>query len=511
MKSFLQSIFVVLVFSNLAIAQLPTNVPTNGLEAWWGFNANSADSSGNGNHLTNNGAVGATDRYSNSNSALAFNGTSNYLTIAAPSFQFGETSSFSISFWVNHNSTTGGWVYGSGLNLAQGGSGRFCHFSAFTSFPTLQWRTNEQGSPWIIASASNHAINVWEHWVFVYVNKSMTMYKNGVQAGTATYTYTGATTASMPFHIGTLFTQAGSFFPGSMDDFGIWSRALTQAEIDLLYINCNAGVSTQPSDFASAPGGDAQFGVGIVNPGLTFQWQSDNSGSFQDLSNNTTYQGVNADTLNITSVTAAMNGTNFRCIVSDPNVCQDTSMSATLEICGTVTNQPISQSILVNTPVAFGVSSSDTGASYQWQFSAGGAFSDLINATPYSGVKSDTLKISNPTFSYDGNQYRCIVNSSICFDTSSIAILNVTDGTSLMERALLKVQVFPNPAKDALNLSIPSTYLNSNFRITNTLGQSLYSGKLTDINMALDLSEFAVGNYILVIEDKDRITFSVID
>lgn len=511
MKSILKSIVLVLLFSNSAFSQLPGNVPTNGLEAWWGFNGNAADSSGNGNHLTNNGPIGATDRYTNLNSALAFNGSSDYLTIPSPSFQFGETSSFSISFWVNHNTTTGGWVYGSGLNLTQGGSGKFCHFTAFTGFPTMQWRTNEQGSPWIIASSTNHATNVWEHWVLVYVNKSMTIFKNGVQEATATYTYTGATTQSMPFHIGTLYTTNNSFFSGSMDDFGIWSRALSQAEIDLLYINCDAEVNVQPSDFATAGGGDALFGVVTSNPGLSYQWQSDNSGTFQDLSNTGTYQGVNTDTLDVLAVTAALNGTNFRCVVSDPNVCADTSMSATLEVCGTLTSQPLSQTIFVNTAVAFGVNSNDTGASYQWQFSTGGSFTNLINNAAYSGAQTDSLKITSATLSYNGNQYRCILSSSICKDTSTIAILSVFDGLSIAEEANLKVQVFPNPAKDLLNLNIPATLINRNFKITNQLGQILYSGKLTDLKMALDISNYAIGNYILIIEEKGKVSFSVVD
>lgn len=39
-----------------AKAQVPVNVPTNGLLLWLGFNGNTIDSSGNGNHATNYGA-----------------------------------------------------------------------------------------------------------------------------------------------------------------------------------------------------------------------------------------------------------------------------------------------------------------------------------------------------------------------------------------------------------------------------------------------------------------------
>lgn len=511
MKPILKSILLVFLFSHSAFAQLPGNVPSNGLEAFWGFNGNAGDSSGNGNHLTNYGAIGAMDRFGNLNSAFELL-SNDYLTIPSPSFQFDENLSFTISFWIKTLSNSqGGWIYASGLNVAQGGSGKFCHFSGFTTLPILDWRINKQGSPWIIASSNNWSNPVWDHRVLVYENKTMTMYQNGVQVATANYTYSGAVAQAMPFHIGTLYSNDNNFYNGSIDDFGIWSRALSQTEIDLLYINCVAEVNIDPSDFASTIGGNAVFGIKATNPGYHYQWQSDISGAFQDLGNNAPYQGVYSDTLNILAVTAAMNGTNFRCVVTSPNVCSDTSSTATLEVCGTIISQPWHQTIVTRSSAVFGVSSSDTGSSYQWQISNGGSFVSLTNNAIYSDVQTDSLKITSTPYYYNGNQYRCIISSGGCLDTSSAAILTVINGVSLAEGVNLKVQIFPNPTKEILNLNIPSTLINSKFRITNHLGQILHSGKLTDPKMTLDISENAVGNYILIIEDKGKIAFSVIN
>jgi hypothetical protein len=54
--------------------ELPLYLPTDGLIAYYLFNGNANDESGNGNHGTINGATLTTDRYNNADSAYAFDG-----------------------------------------------------------------------------------------------------------------------------------------------------------------------------------------------------------------------------------------------------------------------------------------------------------------------------------------------------------------------------------------------------------------------------------------------------
>ncbi|MBK7031388.1 MAG: hypothetical protein IPH45_20325 [Bacteroidales bacterium] len=56
-------------------------IPTNGLSAWYPFNGNANDLSGNGNDGTVNGATLTTDRFGNPNSAYSFNGTTDFIGI----------------------------------------------------------------------------------------------------------------------------------------------------------------------------------------------------------------------------------------------------------------------------------------------------------------------------------------------------------------------------------------------------------------------------------------------
>ena len=54
-----------------------SEVPTTGLIAWYPFNGNANDESGNANHGTVNGATLTSDRFSRADNAYYFNGTNN--------------------------------------------------------------------------------------------------------------------------------------------------------------------------------------------------------------------------------------------------------------------------------------------------------------------------------------------------------------------------------------------------------------------------------------------------
>ena len=91
MKTKLLVTFASLLFATMAMAQVPGYVPATGLAAWYPFNGNANDASGNGNNATNTGVTFVSDRNSNSSAAANFNGTSSVLTVALPSFTFSET------------------------------------------------------------------------------------------------------------------------------------------------------------------------------------------------------------------------------------------------------------------------------------------------------------------------------------------------------------------------------------------------------------------------------------
>ncbi len=77
--------------------QLPLNLQ-NGLVAFYPFNGNAGDSSGNGNHGLPEGAQLTTDRFNNSNAAYAFS-PSTSIILSRPIMALSGVRQFTISFW----------------------------------------------------------------------------------------------------------------------------------------------------------------------------------------------------------------------------------------------------------------------------------------------------------------------------------------------------------------------------------------------------------------------------
>ena len=70
MKSIFLTLTLVLFVIPFGMSQdLPSYVPTGGLVAYYPFNGNANDASGNGNHGTVNGATLANDQNGNENKA----------------------------------------------------------------------------------------------------------------------------------------------------------------------------------------------------------------------------------------------------------------------------------------------------------------------------------------------------------------------------------------------------------------------------------------------------------
>ncbi len=92
-------VFSVLICLNVLYTPLWAQIPTNGLVAWYPFNGNANDESGNGNHGVVSGATLTTDRFGNANSAYHFDGVDDFMRLVK-SDTADFSNGFTISFWV---------------------------------------------------------------------------------------------------------------------------------------------------------------------------------------------------------------------------------------------------------------------------------------------------------------------------------------------------------------------------------------------------------------------------
>ena len=96
------------------------------------------------------------------------------------------------------------------------------------------------------------------------------------------------------------------------------------------------------------------------------------------------------------------------------------------------TTSPSNQTVTAGANATFTVAASGIpAATYQWQISTDGgvSFSDLGNATRYSGVTTGTLAIASASTSLNGARYRANATNSAGSATSSAAVLTVNRPT----------------------------------------------------------------------------------
>lgn len=219
---------------------------TQGLVGYWPFCGNANDDSGKGNNGTVNGATLTTDRFGNANSAYSFNGINNWIDIQNNS-TINFQNEFSISLWLNANQNNinsgliGKWNDFNGTLL--GGQEEFAitvnDNVANTMFALLRTNTSPNTNFQVQFNNSGYNGNQWHLFTYVFGNNSISLYKNGTLVGTS------ATTGTIVNYIQNLEigrygggqpTSGGNtHFNGTLDDIGIWNRALTQQEITNLY------------------------------------------------------------------------------------------------------------------------------------------------------------------------------------------------------------------------------------------------------------------------------------
>ncbi len=237
-KNLLLGIAIGIGTSFATVAQnVPNYVPTNGLVGWWPFNGNANDESGNNNNGTVNGATLTSDRFGNLNNAYYFNNSNDYIN---NSTVFTSTTySFSMSFWINCDTFTNTPNIQPETNVI--GAVNFWNSFLFHTYTNgaayCGINTNSTGR--FILPSNTFLINQWTNVIFTYDNSVAKLYLNGLLI-------ISSNNMDLPiapwngFQVG--YNNGGRATLGSVDDIGIWNRALTQQEITDLY---NANICYQ--------------------------------------------------------------------------------------------------------------------------------------------------------------------------------------------------------------------------------------------------------------------------
>jgi hypothetical protein len=176
-----------------------------------------------------------------------------------------------------------------------------------------------------------------------------------------------------------------------------------------------------------------------------------------------------------------------------------------------VNSQPANQTININNTAQFVVSSSDPSATYQWQTDLGVGFQNLNSVGQYSGTTNDTLIVSNVTMSNNNQQFRCIITSGSCSDTSNVAVLTVNNNVGINEVTQDNLfSVYPNPAKSQINVKADAILLGSIYTVYDNTGKLVLLGKIISENTTIELGNLSGGIYLFTVGENLKQTFKVI-
>ncbi len=218
-----------------------------GLVAFYPFNGNANDESGNGNHGTVYGATLTTDRFGNTNSAYSFDGVNDYIEKTSPSSALNIGSqSYTICAWIKFTGASSAQMivsrYECGWDCDAGNTPAYYCLRLNNTTWNIFTKLRGDNNIFIGASESTNLYDgEWHHVGFV-LNRSTSSLTAFVDGGLGT-SYSSESLGSIndpgsPFEIGRTFIQdwgvPTNYFSGKIDDVRVYNRVLSGDEIQEL-------------------------------------------------------------------------------------------------------------------------------------------------------------------------------------------------------------------------------------------------------------------------------------
>jgi hypothetical protein len=220
--SLLLSVFIILfLLASSAFASL-----TDGLVAYYPFNGNANDASGNGNHGAVYGAALTTDRFGSTNSAYSFDGVNTYIDMGVLNINLPVT----VSLWFNSSSinalydTVLGWndPEDTGIQIMGNGNGK------------MRFRIGSNMED-VISQSTIDGDGIWHLVTITRENNVMQVYVDGVLEVTSNPSSLIVNAHKLYFGKSFQPDNLNEYFNGKIDDVRIYNRVLSSSEIQQLY------------------------------------------------------------------------------------------------------------------------------------------------------------------------------------------------------------------------------------------------------------------------------------
>lgn len=253
-----------------------------GLVGHWKMDGNANDSTPFSHHGTINGALATEDRKNKAGSAMAFNGTSDYIDLGH--IQDGATE-FTWSAWVKTSQAS---VSDAPYNVPviigttqASGNSKDALLTVNQGKLTFYYESTTGSTT--VSSPSVINDNSWHHVAVVANTSQITIYVDGVNVNSVSFASMGINSNGL--QIAKANWSSNRFFGGSIDDVRIYGRALSPGEVQSRY-------SAYDSQISLGSGNNQANSVNLTN-GLISKWDfNGNALDSQPYSNHGTVTGA---------------------------------------------------------------------------------------------------------------------------------------------------------------------------------------------------------------------------
>jgi len=265
---------------------------TDSLVAYYPFNGNANDESGNGNDGTVYGATLIIDRFGDENSAYYFDGIDNYI-ICGNDQSINLSDSITVDAWIYPT----GWgeydSYGYGRIIDKDKFMIYLHDYNFSEYNdhSLSFALYIDGDQYVVNTPENSIIlNEWQHIDVSYNGITVRIYIDGVSQS-LTYSYGNIPQGSIDdnsediLYIGESANLTRAF-SGIIDDLLIYNRTLTEDEIQELYYGFHTNFNSPENAYL---GEQIQFTDTSTGNPTTWQWDFENDGIYDAFIQNPTH------------------------------------------------------------------------------------------------------------------------------------------------------------------------------------------------------------------------------
>ncbi|MCB9284618.1 MAG: T9SS type A sorting domain-containing protein [Lewinellaceae bacterium] len=423
--------------------------------------------------------------------ALDFDGIDDQIVVPGASALIAN-SNLSLSFWVYPTNPAPNYPNFDGFAGFRNNSNADFYILHYSTTKVEARFRNSSGVVFDILYNGMY-LNQWNHFTLTYDGATLSLYHNGEAAGVIPANGVIASTTE-PFNMGFLpYFSTPYFFDGRLDDVCLWSKCLSTPEVvELFNNNCSQDLSAEGLElcyqFDEGMGGGDNTSITTVAESIAnmdaplsnFSLTGSSSNFVDYLHTGYTYLDENTCGAPFTSPTG-----NY--IWTETGFYSDTIFNS-----GCIDVYFVSLAVnaidnSVTQTSSYSLSANMEGALYQWI--------DCWTGEAIPGATERTFEAPVP------GTYAVAVTVNACTETSSCYNLEVNGANSPPEA---KFEVYPNPVKDVVDISLGETLDAFSIQIRDVNGRVMLAQQhVQKKRVELDLSDLPVGCYFLHLLSKN--------